>query len=395
LRSVLVVNTTEHGGVEEHVRDLGVGLQRSGDSVLLVCPPAPQADHLAATSNAAGLAVKRAQLGSNAARGGPYGAVQRLRAIFEATRPDVVHVHLPGYTGGRLAVLAARWARAGAIVCTSHLAPSGQVPLKIYAERQLLNLAVDRFLAVSEHSLERQVRHLGQPRSKSAVVHNGVDFGRFAETADSKLIRQEIGLPEGAIVVGTVARLTEQKSLDTLIEALPEIVARHPQVHAVIVGDGPLRGRLTGLAETLGVAPRVHFLGFRSDVARCLGTFDVFVLPSILEGLPISILEAMACGLPVVATNVDGTPEAVVDGVTGRLVVPRRPRQLAEALLELLSDPVLARSMGAAGGERAHREFGMDRFIRATRAQYMIALSRRGHSAGHDVLPGARLHREG
>lgn len=387
LRVVQLVNSTEYGGVEEHVRELGSGLVRAGDQVRIVCPPAPAADRFAASAGSQGLDVQRLELAGGSSPRALVGSISSLRRMLRAWRPDVLHVHLTGYTGGRVAVLAARSAQVGAILCTAHLAPSKPVPARVRAARQLLNVGVHRFLAVSEHSLNLQVRYLAQPRSRSAVAYNGVDPGRFPETVDRGSARRSLGLPAGSPVIGTIARLSPQKSIETLIESLPTIFARRPNVHVLVVGDGPQRDRLSKLAEKLGVADRLHLAGFRTDIPQCLAAMDVFVLPSLFEGLPISILEAMASGLPVVATSVDGVPEAVVDGVTGLLIRPGHPRRLAESVLELLEDPARASAMGAAGRERVRDRFTIDRFISSVRGQYEVV---RGTGRRRDGRAAAR-----
>ena len=382
LRVVQLVNTTEYGGVEEHVRELSSGLVRQGDQVRIVCPPTPAADRFAEPAASQGLDIQRLELTAGNGPGALAATVSSLHRMLRSWRPDVLHVHLPGYTGGRLAVLAGRSAQVGAIICTAHLAPAGPVSGRVRAERVLLNHGVHRFLAVSEDSLGRQVRYLGQPRSRSAVVPNGVDPARFLSVADRTLARQVLGLPLDAPVVGTVGRLVPQKSIGTLIDALPDILASRPEVHALVVGDGPLRDELSDHARRLRVADRLHLTGFRTDIQMCLAAMDVFVLTSLFEGLPIAILEAMASGLPVVATAVDGVPETVIEGVTGCLIPARQPARLAEAVLKLLTDPARARAMGAAGRERVVRRFTMDRFVASIRGEYEVALGGAGRIAG-------------
>jgi glycosyltransferase involved in cell wall biosynthesis len=162
-----------------------------------------------------------------------------------------------------------------------------------------------------------------------------------------------------------------------LIEAMPAIVAARPDVHVLVIGDGPLRDRLRDLARKLGVAERLHLAGFRTDIPSCLAAMDLFALTSIYEGLPISILEAMATGLPVIATDVDGVPEAVTDGVTGTLIAPGKPQRLAQEVLGLLAEPARAAEMGAAGREQVRLRFTIDRFVASVRGEYEVALGAR------------------
>jgi glycosyltransferase involved in cell wall biosynthesis len=157
-----------------------------------------------------------------------------------------------------------------------------------------------------------------------------------------------------------VARLDPQKGLGDLLEA----AARVPDASFVVAGDGPDRERLGETARSLGLHDRVCFLGHRDDVPDLLRSCDVFVLPSLYEGFPLSVLEAMAAGKPVIATAVGGTPEAVSDGETGFLVPPGDPSALAAAIRAVLSDPVLARRLGSAGRERACRTFSAAEMVR-------------------------------
>jgi glycosyltransferase involved in cell wall biosynthesis len=169
-------------------------------------------------------------------------------------------------------------------------------------------------------------------------------------------------IPLDAKVIGTVARLSPQKALHVLLEALPAVIREVPEVRVLIVGDGSERPRLEKLADRLGVASCVYFAGNRVDVPDQLLAMDVFVLPSLFEGLPLAILEAMAAGRPVVATAVDGVPEIVKDGVTGFLVSPGNPAQLARALVRLLRDPRTAARFGDAARQRA-QDFSTDAVV--------------------------------
>ncbi len=219
-------------------------------------------------------------------------------------------------------------------------------------------------ISVSDAIRDQVRRERRVPEFKTRTIHYGVDVTRFRPVSGASL-RRSLGIPRDAVVFGTVARLTPQKGHRFLIEALPEIVHENPGALFVFAGDGPLRGSLESTASALGVRRNVLFLGFRRDIVELMGAFDAFILPSLYEGLPNAVLEAMACGKPVIATAVDGTPEAVTHERTGLLVPPRNPSTLAEAVLRFCRDPRRMREMGRNGRRRAVERFGLDRQISA------------------------------
>ena len=193
--------------------------------------------------------------------------------------------------------------------------------------------------------------------------------------------------PEGCTVVGTVGRLERQKGMADLLEAFARLPCDLQQVKLWIVGDGPLERKLQRKAAELELEDRVRFLGARSDVPALMTRFDLFVLSSLWEGLPNVVLEAMAARRAVVATKVDGTPEAVTHGWTGVLVPPSNPVVLAQAIERLLRDPALRRKYGEAGRQKLEQRFGLDRMVAETQDMYREALAEAGI---RDVLTGAR-----
>jgi glycosyltransferase involved in cell wall biosynthesis len=208
-----------------------------------------------------------------------------------------------------------------------------------------------------------RARHPRYPSRRLIVIENGVDTSSRAPVADALASVRK----PGHRVVVTVARLDPVKDLGTMIRALATLGDR--KVQLVLVGDGPTREELTALTRDLGLEERVTFLGFRRDVADILRAADVFALSSISEGMPLAALEAMAAGLPVVATAVGGTPEVVRDGVTGLLVPARDPNAFGAALARVLDDDALRASMGAASRARVEASFS----LRVTTERYLDA----------------------
>jgi glycosyltransferase involved in cell wall biosynthesis len=222
-------------------------------------------------------------------------------------------------------------------------------------------------VAVSEDARRELVRHNRIRPDKVQVILNAIDLAGYRALAPrSQERRGELGIPVGVPVCGIVGRLSPEKDHRTLLIALDILRKSGSPAHLVIVGGGGLKS----LAGGLGLDERVHFLGFRSDVAELLPLFDLFVLSSTEEGISLTLIEAMAAGLPIVATRVGGNPEVVVDGETGVLVEPGQPGALAEAVGSLLSDAESRMRMGGRGREVAQERFDIERLIDQYQAIY-------------------------
>jgi glycosyltransferase involved in cell wall biosynthesis len=237
------------------------------------------------------------------------------------------------------------------------------IPIRVSAEhimsweplgRRLLNRwtvpLATHVVAVSEAVAAYAVREFGIPPEGLTVIRNGVDTCRFRPTPRIQ--------DECRLVIGCTARLHAKNDHAALLHAFGQIARARTDADLLLVGRGPEEDRLKALVGSLRIADRVHFLGEQPDVAPYLRRMDVYVQPSVTEGLSVSILEAMATGLPVVATAVGGTPEVVIDGETGLLVPPREPRKLAEAIERLLADRGLREAFGKAGRTRVEAHFG-------------------------------------
>lgn len=218
------------------------------------------------------------------------------------------------------------------------------------------------FVAVSEDVKAAILRDIGSiPEQKITVICNSVDARRYRQPVDRAAVRSALGLPEQARVAAVVATFKRQKGHRYLIDAAGLAVARYPDLHILLVGDGELRDDLLAQVRSAGLAEHIHFLGSRQDVPDLLGASDCFILPSLWEGLSMALVEAMASGLPVIATEVSGTNQVMVDGETGLLVPPGDVARLAEAMLALLADPERARAMGEAARRRVEEYFSARR----------------------------------
>ena len=307
-----------------------------------------------------------------------FAGARRLPLFASELRrrqPAVFHAHLTWPLACKFALAAAVLARIPAVVATHQLFFDIAFTKATLAQQRLLARGVDRYLAVSEHTADRLEHGLGLPAERVQVVPNPVDVDAY----DAAILQPPVEALNGdneLPVVLCAARLHEQKGHRFLIDAIPAV----PNARFVFAGGGPERGALEAQSRALGVAERVLFLGARSDVPALLRGCDVFVLPSLYEGLPLAVLEAMASRKPVVATRIGGTDETVVDGKTGFLVPVRDPSALAAAINALLEDPERARAMGAAGRARVARQFSSKRIVAGVTGVYGEIL--RGSDAG-------------
>jgi glycosyltransferase involved in cell wall biosynthesis len=202
------------------------------------------------------------------------------------------------------------------------------------------------------------------------VVH-GIDLDATRSMAQHRSeVRRELGISDDEVLVGTVANFRREKAYEDLLAAAAVAVERSPRLRFVSVGQGPLESEVRQRAAALGLGERFTFLGYRDDAVRIISGFDVFTLSSRHEGLPVSLMEAMALGTPVVATAVGGIPQAVTDGVEGRLVPVGDPQVLAQALVEIAADPDERHRFGAAALARSD-EFDVSRAVRDLEGRYL------------------------
>jgi glycosyltransferase involved in cell wall biosynthesis len=210
----------------------------------------------------------------------------------------------------------------------------------------------------------------GVRRARVRVVYNGIDAPRYAAPPRDPGLAERLGIPRGAFVVGALGNLYPVKGHADLVRALGLLRERCPRMHVVLLGRGETREPLLTLAASLGVADRLHLAGFREDAAACLGVMDAFAMPSLSEGMPLSLLEAMAAALPIVATRVGGVPEAVEDGRTGLLIPPGDPPALGGALARIAEAPAWATDLGRAAQHHVREHFSLDAMVRQYQEMY-------------------------
>ena len=306
---------------------------------------------------------------------GPLAAVLRL---VRRGRIDLVHSH--GKGAGLYGRLAARRAGVPAVHTFHgiHYAgyPAGLDRLYLALERRLARMT-EAIVYVSE-SEARDAAGLGlAPPGRTQVIVNGIDVRRIASEATPRpAARRALDLEPDALVIGAIARFDPVKALDVLLRGFAVLAAGQSTARLVLIGDGPEAPRLRVLAAMLGVDARVRFAGVVADASRLLPALDLYASASRREGLPLAVLEAMACGLPVAATRVSGHVDAVEDGVTGVLVPPDDPPALGRAMDALVANPALREVMGQAGRRRAEERFAASRMAAETADLYRVAARR-------------------
>ncbi|MBI4456117.1 MAG: glycosyltransferase family 4 protein [Acidobacteria bacterium] len=291
--------------------------------------------------------------------------IRTLRRILEDRQWDIVHFNTP--CGIALAAFLSRRARVPVRILSRRV----NFPLRGRISRWKYLYAADYIITVSSGIAATLVAS-GIPRDRVEVIYEGVDAVEVGSASCHRLY------PDSNIVIGCAASLSEEKGHTTLLAAFSRLVSQRPAARLVLLGDGPLRFSLEDQARKLSIAEVVQFLGFQERVASFLRGCDIFVLPSLSEGLSSAILTAMAASLPVVASDIGGIPELVQHGLTGLLVPPQRPQILADALQLLVDAPELRMRYGKAGRQRVLEHFTLDRKVMKTLRIYRLLLSRAG-----------------
>ncbi len=375
------------GGVAENVMRLALGLPRHGWRPYVAGPP--QAITYPRLSEA-GVPVARLSLERGfGTPGADLAALRALGGILRRERFDLVHAH--SAKAGVVGRLCARLTGTPVLYsphCFPFVGPWGP-PRRLFAlsVERALGPASDGILCVAEEERRVALAERIAPERKLNVVHNGSPPCERELAPDAALADFRGSGPLAACV--TVLR--EQKSVDVFVDAAPLILAELPDARLAVVGDGPMRAELEGRAERLALDPeRFRFFGFDPPAARQLRSVDLFVLPSAWEAFPISILEAMACGVAQVATDVGGTSEALLDGETGLLCPPGDPAALAGRVVEILGDARRRSAMGTAARERHDRLFTVDRMVERTAEVYEQVLARAGGQGAHRAARPSR-----
>jgi glycosyltransferase involved in cell wall biosynthesis len=372
-RIVHLSKMTGTAGSEGHLLKLLPGLRARGLDArlwILVEPDNPVQEYVD-RAEALGIPTERFVIH----RDFDPGLERRLIHALRRTAPDLVHTHL--LHADLYGALAARLAGVRYTVSSRHNDDKFRRRLPIRLLHRLLWRWTDAGIAISEAIRQFSIRVEGVSADRISTVHYGLDPASVGAQVGARAeLCERLSIPADALILGSVCRLTEQKGLSYALRAFAQIVARIPDVHYVIAGDGALRATLQAEVRALGLVDCVHFLGWRSDAQRIMAALDLLLAPSLWEGFGLVFLEAMALCVPVISTDVSAIPEVVVNGETGWLVPPADADALALALLEALHDPAEMRARGTNGRRRLEALFTVDAMVDRTLAVYRTLESR-------------------
>jgi glycosyltransferase involved in cell wall biosynthesis len=369
------------GGVEEHVAGLALRLPPDRFDVTVVCPASVRAFFAPLARDG------RRVVALDLYRPRHLAAMRRLIGLLRAHSIDIVHSHQ--FTATMYAAPLARLAGVPAVVETPHLREAWRRGWlkRSYLIDRLVYTAVDRFVAVSRANQLHLTETKGCRANRVVQIHNGRDLSAFRPDPDGRASRRaSLGVRDDELLIVHIGRLAEQKGHRYLLDAYAHVRTRVPGARMVFVGDGELRADLERCVRERGWTREVTFTGYRTEVRDFLAAADIVVLPSLFEGLPLAAVEAGAMGRPMVATDVDGTPEVVLHGVTGLLVPPADPGRLADALVELAIDAARRERLGAAAREFVLGRFGVEQHV-ARHVDLYTRLAKRHRAAR--VSPGA------
>lgn len=377
MRVIHIVEATI-AGVRTHVYALATGLNQRGFQSVVACPPRRQHafgdDRFVSSMASAGIQVLPVPMRRAISPRADAAALLRLAAILRREQFDIIHLHSSkaGFVGRLAAQLAG--GRAAVVYTPNGLAFLGDIGaakrrLYLGLERLAGPLA-DRIIAVSPSERATIITRGIAPAARVALIPMGVEPLGALGAPERAAQRQALGVPEPAVVIGTLARVAAQKNPLLFVAAAAAVLRRDPRAFFVWCGDGELRAAAIAAAQAQGIAARCAFIGHREDARRVLAAFDLFWLTSDYESFGLATVEAMTLGLPVIATDVQGSCDVVARDVSGLLVPPRDPQALAAATVGLLASPARMQALGQAGRARAHECFGSGQMLDATAGLY-------------------------
>jgi glycosyltransferase involved in cell wall biosynthesis len=390
IRILRVIARLNMGGPAIHVANLAAGLETRGYHTTLVAGSLARGeDSMAFVAERLGVSVVSVpEIQREVAPLYDARSIRRLTAILRKERPHILHTHTAKAGAlARAAALVAGGARPPIVVHTFHghvlkgyFGP-GRTAFFRRVERTLARYS-DVLVAVSPEVRDELVDNGIAPRDKFTIIRLGIPLDQRLNDETSELdYRHLYGIPKDAFVVGWVGRMTGVKDTNAILEIVRATRARGVDAVLCLVGDGPDRGRLEQVAHDLGIASATYFVGYQPDVAGYYRLFDAFLLPSVNEGTPVSAIEALASGTPVVATRVGGVPDVVRDQVDGFLVEPGDTDAAADRLAELAGDPELRQRLGSSGREYARERYSVDRLVDDVDRLYRALLRAKGLAA--------------
>ncbi|WP_316366849.1 glycosyltransferase [Candidatus Thiodiazotropha sp. CDECU1] len=343
-----------YGGARQVVYLLS-GLQQQGVESCLVCPTGSA---VAEAVHEIGEAVEEIPMGGDH----DLGLIFRLKRVIQHYNPDLVHIHSrrgADILGG----IAARLSGVRSVL--SRRVDNPEHPWLVASKYRLY----DRVIAISQ-GIADVLSQEGMPADKLVCVRSAVDVDLYQQPCDKTWFREQFGLAEDALVMGVAAQLIPRKGHRYLLQAMPKLIQAFPQVHLLLFGKGPSRELLQQQIEALQLQQHVTLAGFRDDLPRLLPCLDLLVHPALMEGLGVALLQGASAGLPIVAVEAGGMPEAVEDGVNGLLVPPGSDEALANAIHQLLENETLRQRMGESGREKMRRGFSVEQMVLGNLAVY-------------------------
>jgi glycosyltransferase involved in cell wall biosynthesis len=354
----LITELNTLGGAETYVRQMAPRLLHAGCAIRVIT--FMSGGTLVAELRRSGVTVIELGLKDKF----DWKAIVRLSRLWRADKPDLVHTHL--YHAGIIGRIVAKVMGIPTVVVHQHGAERARSIIRSGLDRMTSSL-VSQYVATCRAVADLLQQREGISGTKIQVIYNGIEC---LDPISPNLDKPHQELLSSLITIINIGRLSPEKGHNTLLEAVALLHTSHTQTRLVLVGEGESQAFLTERIKELNLNRFVHMLGSRRDIAELLANADIFALPSDWEGVSMALLEAMAAGVPVVATAVGGTPEVVVDGINGLLVPPRDPEALAGALSRLLLDPGLRQHIGQAGRQSVFERFNIQHTVQQTRALY-------------------------
>jgi len=372
IRILYVIGNTSFGGGERGFGQLSTGLSRSRFRTFLAAHPGGELEEIVRQAGVTFFPV-------DMSRKVNFTTLRQLSTLISQNSIHIVHSM--GSRADFFARLACKNRPSTAVVSTVAMPVEGydvgRIRKAVYkiADRYTARY-VTRFIAVSKALKGRLIRDRGMTADRVSVIYNGVELVRYnPHLYEPEEIRRSLSITDDYPVIGTIGRLVYQKGFSHFLEAARYVYSKKQKVRFVIVGQGPEEAALKHLAESLGISQVCTFAGLRFDVAPILSAFDLFVLSSVLEGLPRIVIEAMAMKRPIIATDIDGVREELTHNETGLLVPPANSKALANAILSLLEDRDKARQLGSEARKRAEQLFDLENTIKRVENLYEEVLA--------------------
>ncbi len=300
--------------------------------------------------------------------GTDYFSFLKLASILKEEEVEVIHTHntQPFFDG----TIAGLLAGVRTIIHTDHARNFPDKRRYMFAEWLVSHFAY-KIVGVSDHTCHNLVHYEKIPENKIITIMNGIDLTRYKIEIDQQRKRMELGLNGKGPIIGLAVRLVEAKGIRYLLQAMKDVIPLFPDITLLIAGDGPLQDELKKMSVDLGIERRVLFTGPRLDIPELMKLFDIYVLPSVSEGLPMVLLEAMAAGCPIIATEVGGVPKAVHHGENGSLVRPGNPKALSSEIVRLLSNKDVRERYSENGVRLAQEKFSAEAMTRSYEKLYL------------------------